>query len=431
MNEIVTSSAADSTDLTLAAVPNFDGKAYAVAVFEPFKKQITKAKREAAKVEEYDITTGAGMGRAKELRAMFRDIRTAVENVRKERKAPIIDAGKLLDARAAEIKAEVEPFEDKYDAEIKAEEARKEAEKQAKIAAERARVEAIENRIAQIRGAASRLASADSSAIKAELNTWTLLRLDPADYQEYLEDALTAVNTTIDQLTNLLATAEAREAEARRVAEERAELARLKEEQAERERMAAEEKRKAAEAAAESARQLAFVQAQQAKQQQVMQAVMGIQNRANFDGSASELLGAIKAAENLETGEDLYGDMAGMAQMAKTMTINTLRQKYEAKLVAEPQPETKAAPAEELVQVPVVEEGAPVEMGVDLAAPGGDQSVKVEVAPVLPIPLPKRPDDAAIIDVVAKHFDVSAETAINWLACINFAAAYASLPVTA
>jgi hypothetical protein len=381
MNEIVTSSAADSTDLTLAAVPNFDGKAYAVAVFEPFKKQITKAKREAAKVEEYDITTGAGMGRAKELRAMFRDIRTAVENVRKERKAPIIDAGKLLDARAAEIKAEVEPFEDKYDAEIKAEEARKEAEKQAKIAAERARVEAIENRIANIRGAASRLASADSSAIKAELNTWTLLRLDPADYQEYLEDALTAVNTTIDQLTNLLATAEAREAEARRVAEERAELARLKAEQEAREKAERE-------AAAERDR-LARAEAERIEAER-------------------------RAAAEREA--DLQRQLAEMrAQLA----------------AAQQAPAAKAAPVEELVQVPVVDEGAPVTLGVDLAAPDADQAVemKMELSPVKPIPLPKRPDDAALIDVVAKHFDVSTQTSIDWLAAIDFAGAYDTLVV--
>jgi chemotaxis protein histidine kinase CheA len=370
-----------ATDPALDVPPIMVPEKFVAAVFDPFKRKLAAAKRAAAKAESYDITTGAGMGQAKELRASFRDIRTALENERKARKAPIIAAGKLLDTRAAELTAEIEPLESKYDREIKAEEQRKEAEKQAKIAAERARVEAIENRIAHIRGAASRLASADSAAITVELNTWTLLRLDPADYQEYLEDALTAVNTTIDQLTSLLATAEAREAEARRVAEERAELARLKAEQESREKAERE-------AAAERER-LARAEAERIEAER-------------------------RAAAEREA--DLQRQLAEMrAQLAAA------------------QPAAKAAPVEELVQVPVVDEGAPVTLGVDLAAPGADQAVemKMELSPVLPIPLPKRPDDAAIIDVVAKHFDVSAETAINWLACINFAAAYASLPVTA
>lgn len=140
MNDLTTATTNEAADIAILAPITFDAKAYAASVFDPFKRQISNAKRAAAKVVAYDIATTAGMAQAKELRASFRDIRTSVENVRKERKAPIIEAGKLLDQRAAELKAEVEPLEDKYDAEIKAEEQRKEAEKQRKLAEERARV---------------------------------------------------------------------------------------------------------------------------------------------------------------------------------------------------------------------------------------------------------------------------------------------------
>lgn len=240
-----------STDLTttggdnevaLPIAPTFDAKGYVAAVFDPFKRQIAKAKREASKVDAYDITTTAGMSKAKELRAMFRDIRTGVENTRKERKAPIIESGKLLDARASEIKAEVEPFEDKYDREIKDEETRKEAEKQRKLTEERARIEAIENRIAHIRNATTRHLKSDSAAIAKEIEQYTVLRLDPADYQELLEDALNAVNKTLDDLETMRLQAVEIEAAQRKAEEDARELARLREETAARERREAEEK---------------------------------------------------------------------------------------------------------------------------------------------------------------------------------------------
>jgi hypothetical protein len=381
-----------SMDPALEVPPIMVPEKFVAAVFDPFKRKLAVAKRAAAKVESYDITTGAGMAQAKELRASFRDIRTALEGERKARKAPIIAAGKLLDSRAAELTAEIEPLESKYDREIKAEEQRKEAEKQAKIAAERARVEAIENRIAHIRGAASRLASADSAAITVELNTWTLLRLEPADYQEYLEDALTAVNTTIDQLTNLLATAEAREAEARRVAEERAELARLKAEQearekaereaaAERDRLARAEaerieaeRRAAAEREADLQRQLAEMRAQLAAAQP--------QPEAKAVSTVAEDAACLEKA-----------DQARQDGYVSDERADELTQEF-ASFTAEP------------VEIPVVVQ-----------------------APVKPIPLPKRPADAVLIDVVAKHFDVSTQTSIDWLAAIDFAGAYDTLVV--
>jgi hypothetical protein len=373
MNEItsITTAGSDS-ETNLAPVPTFDGKAYAISVFEPFKRQITKAKREAAKTETYDITTGAGMGRAKELRAMFRDIRTTVENVRKDRKAPIIQAGKLLDERAAEIKAEVEPFEDRYDREIKAEEQRKADEKARKEAEERARVEAIQNRVDHIRGAASRLAGATSDAIKAELNTWTLMRLEPADYQEYLEDALTAVNTTIDQLTALLAQAEAREAEARRVQEERAELARLKAEQEEREKAERE-------AAAERDR-LARAEAQRVEAERRAAADREAELQRQLADMKAQLAAASAPAAPTVAPieEDHTGIIVGAA------------------LVSAGQPGPDAEIVEKLdPAVHVLVEDAKLVPGAVIYSP--------------------RPTHGEMVEVLAKHYEVSEDTIINWL----------------
>lgn len=355
LTNVVTPPADIAPDVPPIMIP----EKFVAAVFDPFKRKLAVAKRAAAKVDAYDITTTAGMAQAKDLRASFRDIRTALENERKARKAPIIAAGKLLDSRAAELTAEIEPLEGKYDREIKAEEQRKEAEKQRKLELERARVEAIENRIANIRNAPGRVASAGSATINQEINQWTVLRLDPADYQEYLEDALTAVNTTLEQLETLLAAANAREVEAMRVAAEREELARLRAEQeareqaereaaAERERLARIEREAAAAREADLQRQLAE-----------MKAAMEAQARAANPPPAAP------PADIVPVEQDHTGIIVGAA------------------LVSHGQP----GPDAQLVE--------------KLAAP-----ITVQ---------PQRPTDGEIIELLAVTFQASEDTVTGWL----------------
>jgi DNA repair exonuclease SbcCD ATPase subunit len=246
---------------------------YVVEVFQPFNKDLASAIRAASKTPDYDITTTAGLTMAKVLRASFREIRTRAENTRKDRKAPIIEIGKLLDTRYKELEAKIRPHEDKYDAEIKAEEQRKEDEKQRKIEAERVRIEAIQNRIANIRNLPQRHLQSDSATIARAIDALSTLVLDPADYEELLEDGINAVNAAIVELETLRKVATLREAEAKRIADERAELARLKAEKEESDRKALEEaKSRAAEErkrqeesdakAAEQARMIAELQAQ-------------------------------------------------------------------------------------------------------------------------------------------------------------------------
>jgi hypothetical protein len=393
MNDItnITTGTDIETDVAAKPVAIFDGKAYAISVFEPFKKQIARAKREAGKVEEYDITTGAGMGRAKELRAMFRDIRTTVENVRKERKAPIIDAGKLLDSRAAEIKAEIEPFEDKYDAQIKAEEARKAAEKARKEAEERARVEAIEARLAGIRSVPAQMASADSAAIRKQIDQWTLLRLDPADYQEYLEDALTSVNTTLDQLGVLLAGAEAREAEARRVMEERAELARLKAEQVEREAKAAQE-RAARDAAAQAERDAAAKrEADAAAEMAALRAQL-----AEMQAAAARAAAAAKAAEAPEIVTPAPAAPAADAIVADIELDDT------GLVVGQVVMKGGTVPTDDLQMGAIVQASPEAVRALDSAIESAEKSMR-------------RPTDGELVEALCIHYGMGEDIVIGWL----------------
>jgi hypothetical protein len=122
--------AVESTELAVTEKPQqlltIEPKQYVALVFEPFSKRLNDAKALANDVI-LDVTTTAGMAVAVKHRATFRDIRVGSEKARKERKAPILEIGKLLDSRQKEIEAEIEPFETRFDDAIKEEEQRKEA----------------------------------------------------------------------------------------------------------------------------------------------------------------------------------------------------------------------------------------------------------------------------------------------------------------
>lgn len=211
---------------------------YVELVFEPFAKRLADAKT-LAEAAQFDVTTTAGMAVAVKHRATFRDIRVASEKARKERKAPILEIGKLLDSRQKEIEAEIEPFESRFDDAIKAEEARKEAEKSAKLAVERERVNGIRAKIDEIRRASVNHALKTSSDFQAEADHISESVIAESEFGEFTEEAMAARAQTVSHLRELQKAAAEREAEAARLAEERARLDKERAEAAERERIAA------------------------------------------------------------------------------------------------------------------------------------------------------------------------------------------------
>lgn len=241
--------AADPKDVAAAnALLTIKPAVYVKQVFDEPKKALAKAVRAAEKTEAFNIQTTAGMETAKRLRLSFKTIRTGVENLRKERKAPIIEIGRMLDDAAAAIKDAVLPHEEKYDKMIKAEEARKEAIKQEELAKERARIEAIENRLQLLRDIPKMHLQSDSETIAKAITEHSTVALDPEDYDEFNEAALAALNASIVELQRMHGIVAQREADARKAAEERAELERLRAERAaEEQRRKAEEEARAAE----------------------------------------------------------------------------------------------------------------------------------------------------------------------------------------
>jgi len=212
---------------------------YVDLVFEPFAKRLADAKTLAA-AAEFDVTTTAGMAVAVKHRATFREIRVASEKARKERKAPILEIGKLLDTRQKEIEAEIKPFESRFDAAIKAEEKRKDDEKIAKAVAESARISAIRERIDFLRAFATNSVGMPANKMAAMLETLEAEPVTLERFQEFSGEAEMVKVAALTKLADMLAAQQAHEAEQARIADERAQLERERAEAAERERIAAQ-----------------------------------------------------------------------------------------------------------------------------------------------------------------------------------------------
>lgn len=271
------------------------------------------AEAEAVKL---DITTPAGMKEAIRWRALFRDeYRLPIEAKRKAAKAPLLEAGKLIDSRAAELVEMVHPVEVHFHEQIKAEEQRKEAERAAAIEANRLRVAALQKRLADIGAVVVVAAGMDSAGVLAERDRLAA-NVPGEDWEDHQERATTAHREALAALEELYksklageeqarAEAAAREAERQRIAAEQAELARqraaqeaaaqqMAEQRAAFEREQATARRREQEAAAESQRQADAMAAELKRQQDELAAA-----RAEVEAERNRIAAAQRAAEEL------------------------------------------------------------------------------------------------------------------------------------
>lgn len=205
--------------------------------------EITKMETVIAKLEEtYQkfvpiVDDPDGMKDAKAARLEIREPRYAIENLRKEAKRPILEAGRLLDDRANAMKARLLAIEEPIHNAIKNEEERAARERQAKIEAEAKRVEEIQNRIGSIKVMVEQAIyeRAGSDRLRKQIDSLNAVKIDDS-FAEFSERAQDAKDATLRKLEELLEQAEQREAEERKIAEERKELERLRAEAEERER---------------------------------------------------------------------------------------------------------------------------------------------------------------------------------------------------
>lgn len=176
----------------------------------------------------FDATTKEGMAAAKAARAEVRGYRTTIEKLRAELKNPLLERGKLIDAEAKHITAELASIEEPIDAAIKAEERRKEEEKAAKARAEAARVERIKANLTAIRQKVTTAIGKHANIIADALDWANNYQPDPTEFAEYLPEAIATRNEIRAVLETMLNERRAADAEQARIQAEREELARLR-----------------------------------------------------------------------------------------------------------------------------------------------------------------------------------------------------------
>lgn len=431
---------------------------FATELFQPFEDRLASLRRATGRAK-YVITTKDGMAKAKELRGTAVKIRTEADKAKTAAKRPIDESGKLILAHYKKIEEAAKAEEARHDAAIAAEEKRLADEKQRKLDEERERVAALEAKVDALRQLPQTCAGLDSDQLRDAIAQWSNFSPAKADYQEYFEDAVIALEASVVELRKMLDNALKAEAAARQAEADRVELERLRAEQAQREADEAERKRKADEAAADSARQLAEQQAAMQLQQRRMEEIQRIQQTAMREGDARAMMDNLEYVQSIMVDADRFGDLASMAQMTKDMAITALQGKYAAQLAIE-MPLAwdealdqdaeriaiagQAARTQQALLVPIEEDHTGVIVGAALVShgqpgpdvhivdqlPGGQYYSKTtfrdDGKPILcnadgtrsvfcDVDEGGRPENSEIIDLLAKHYKESPETILSWL----------------
>lgn len=170
---------------------------------------------------QYDVTTVKGMVIAKADRAEVRGLRTGLEAMRKQIKAPALAHAKLIDDEAKRITAALLELETPIDEQIKARELTLENERLARERAERDRVTAIHNRIAVIRGHHAKAAMCRTAAEVLALSD-ALIEVDMEGFSEFEMEAKTAHAATLEAVDQIAKVKAFEEAERTRIAAEQA-----------------------------------------------------------------------------------------------------------------------------------------------------------------------------------------------------------------
>lgn len=210
----------------------------------------------------YDCTTNVGDGEARHARIVLRDTRVNVEKFRQQLKAPLLEEGRIIDAEAKRITAEITALEDPIDAQIKAEEKRRADIKAAEARAEAERVAKIDVVMRWLRERPGLYAAANVATLTsviAEITTKSEAGFE--HYGDGHETIAEQVNATLKQLETMREARIAADAESERLRLANIELARKQREIEEQQREMDEQREQLAAMAAEQAAARAEAQA--------------------------------------------------------------------------------------------------------------------------------------------------------------------------
>lgn len=187
----------------------------------------------------FSVTTPAGMKDALAARAVIRKPRYTAEEIRKAAKAPILELGRSLDAKAKYITAELLKIEEPIQAQIAVEESRKERE----VIIENQRVAAITQAITDLHMIVSSMAGKSAAELAkriADIQEYDLTEW-AAEFIPQAEKARAGAVAALQQLhAGAFAQEQAAAAEAKRIADEKADFERRKKELADREKAEAD-----------------------------------------------------------------------------------------------------------------------------------------------------------------------------------------------
>lgn len=220
--------------MTIMSDVNLENGTVNIAVFNKTDAAL------AALREKYlvipDANTDEGYAFVKDGLKELTGLRTGLESVRKEVKAPYLQAGKIIDAEAQRITAALVALEDPMKAAKKEVDDRKERERLERIARLQSKVDAIKAMPGQVRGKSS----AEITNMIDRVGEIDAMH----DFYDLTKEAVAARQTALDDLTQMLnerlefeATEEARQKaeresnqKAQELADQQAENQRLREE---------------------------------------------------------------------------------------------------------------------------------------------------------------------------------------------------------
>lgn len=246
----------------------------------------------------FDLTTTKGDKEARQARKELVTLRTTLEALRKEKKAPHLAACKLLDDEAKRINGEILALEKPIDEQIRADELRREQERAQREAEERARMEKARARISEIQRMSASVMSGTSIQIRARIDEVKAIVIDESEFGDLTGAATSTAEMVAMQLESLLSTVVMREEQAeamRKQREEHEAALRKQQEELEAQRAELERQRAEAEQAAADARR----QAEDARRQadEVLARARDLEAKAVVAAAAQSAADAAKAEE--------------------------------------------------------------------------------------------------------------------------------------
>ncbi|HJP68606.1 MAG TPA: hypothetical protein VJ846_06865 [Sphingomicrobium sp.] len=416
-----------------------------------------------------DITEVKNKAGRQQVHAAAMELSKAITQTEKTGEAAREDAVAFQKAVIAEVKSHVAIIKPPRDRLIALRDAWDEVEateKAAKLAAEQARINAIRSRIDVFRNAPAEMVgkSAQQIGACADHLSETVIALE--EFEGSTGEAVMARNAAVARLREMQAAQAAHEAEQARLATERAQLERERAEAAERERVASEaraeqerkdrearevEEARLAKARDEAERKERASLAEIAKRDEevrkalaeekrlqeeaaqrtadAMSEISGIQQQVAIaisgrlgvrkGGTIECIQDTLAETEAWEIDSERFGVLAGAAEMAKATTVAEIRRllvEAEEKIAAEAKAaadKLEADHAEALSENERIDrERAEVKRQADEAHAAEQERIRRAQAEFEAT----GPEDWEIVQVVADHYDVSADVARHWLA---------------